>query len=171
MSEMQKKTKVLIAIGLFILIFPTFAISGYGMDLWHRKLMEKDTDPRTPQRLITLIRTYQITYRQEKAEELIKEWLDRYGGDELEKPPEDRWLTWEKPKWDEDHPRPAAWNKVPNKLTATVLCIYAEHMEGAHFYQFSKHLFEMVPKYFPTEAGALERANKGLFRDRTRSSF
>jgi len=171
MSEMTKKTKVGILIGLTILFFPTFALSGFGMEFWHKRIKEKDTDPRSPENLLTLAHVYHHTYREETYRDMIIEWLDRYGGDETEKAPEDHYQPWDKSPYDEEHPRPPTWNKEPNKLTGQALCDLAEHLESNHRYPNSKHLFEMVVKYFSNDADALSRATKGLLREKTRTSF
>lgn len=170
MAEGKSRTKLVLVVVIAAMAFPLYALSGSGMERWVQKCKENEgRDPKAAENLYKLALVYHWTYRTDKAKELLREWIIRYGGDDSEWGDGDKIFTWEPPHWTEDKPRPAFYSKTPHPLTAKVLCVYAEIWETERQVQVSRHLFEVVVKKFPDDKGSFKRASDGVLRDRGRS--
>ncbi|MEZ0228558.1 MAG: hypothetical protein ACAI25_08020 [Planctomycetota bacterium] len=153
--QMSKKAKIAIAIVMVLAAAPLYFASNPGMDRIIKSQWDKASETKTPENLYKAIVFYGISWREDKQEELIKEWLKHYGGDESEKEFPFRYHCWEPillnrtfPYDGEAHVRPPQkgedFRPTPHPLTAKVLIIWANHLENNHRLQEAVHLYKLI---------------------------
>ncbi len=175
-QNLSKKAKLVILVAVLILAFPLYALSDLGMGRWTQAAWDNAGDSESPERLLKYAKLYGLTMRKDKENDLLEEWLKHYGGDETEKDPGARYITWKPYPWSDETPRPKQkgedYRSSPHPKTAEVLVTIAEHYEDARQYQPSQHLFEIVmndASGLPKDDAAHERARLGIQRSRSRS--
>src|SRR5580658_8351679 len=104
-ANMSRKAKVIVAVVIAVLAFPLYALSDLGMDRWIGRAWDRSDDTNTPEALLSYIHIYDTSWREEKAEALLVEWLKHYGGDESERDANEKYCTWEAPWYTEERPR------------------------------------------------------------------
>ena len=180
-TTISKKGKIVILVALLILAAPLYLTSTSGIYRVAGIQTNSDggvtgfapaDDAKTPDRILTAARFLNNTYREPEAEAVLEQWLDHYGGDETEKDPQQRFITWRAYPYSDEKPRPPMhgedYRKEPHPSTAQALILYGERMERLHYYQNSKHIYDIIlsegfPFYKDTDART--RAQKGVDRN------
>ena len=171
-TTISRKGKIVILVAILILAAPLYLTSTPGIQRFLDSAWANADDPKSPDRILTLAKFLNNTYREPEAEAVFEQWLDHYGGDETEKDPQQRFITWRPYPYSDEKPRPQQhgedYRKEPHPSTSTVLILYGERMERLHYYQNSKHIYDIIlsegfPFYKDTDART--RAQKGIDRN------
>lgn len=180
--QLSKKAKLIIGVAAVILIAPLYLASNPGMEKIIKSQWDRADDAKTPVNLYRAMVFYNATYREAKMEELAKEWLKHYGGDETEKELGQRYMSWGElrertfPFDPETNPRPPQrgedYRPTPHPLTADVLNMWALHLENNHQLQMAVHLYNCVDdEKYATQWGiqrdpeAVKTAHGGVIRN------
>lgn len=169
LTDWSTRTKITIVVVLIILFAPIYLLSDYGLGNMAKKYWAQREKSDSPQMIYKIARTYEITFRPEKAKPVYTEWLLYYGG-EWEKigQGESRgYLPWEYSIDGGKLPKPV--DKRPHTLTPYVLMHIALMEEKERHYVNSKHLFNIIKTYFQDCPDAVKQADLGLLRDKTRT--
>ncbi len=171
-TTISRKGKIVILVTILIAAAPLYVMSTAGINRFLDNAWEHADDAKSPERVLFWAKLMNNTYREPEAEAVLEKWLDHYGGDETEKDPQLRFITWKAYPYNEEHPRPPQhgedYRKEPHPSTSTVLILYGERMERLHYYQNSGHIYgiilnETFPFYKDTDART--RAQKGIERN------
>ncbi len=82
MGEWTWKTKITIVVCLLLFFVPIYMTSPAGLERFMKKAYAERDKPGSPKVVYNCARVCEITMRQERADEIYKEWLS-LGGDDL----------------------------------------------------------------------------------------